>query len=88
VTTRNRALMSSTPIGDNENGVLQIKTMDGEDYIKVYDPLLNTTMWRVWDPLSSSSSSGGKSLLMPHRQYWPHPTRRRSRRSHPAAGPR
>jgi len=50
------------PIVDIESGQLQVKSLGGNDYVKVYDSVLNATVWKVWDYPPSSESM---SLLMP-----------------------
>ena len=68
VAARNQVLMSATPIVDNEEGTLEFKTNNGNNYIKVYDPALNATRWKLWNlPILSpgNSDTGGdmSSLL-------------------------
>jgi len=53
--------MSSMPIVDGESGMLQIQSAGGKDYVKVYNPSLNSTTWKAWSP----PSSGEITLLTP-----------------------
>jgi len=62
--------MKAVPMLDNETGQLEFKRIDGQDHVKVYDPLLKDTTWQLWDPPALSpeadsmmGSVGGLSNL-------------------------
>jgi len=54
------------PIVDSESGTVPINTVEGKDYIKVFDPVLNLTRWHLWQtPSGDESGSNVMTLLVP-----------------------
>jgi len=57
--------MKAIPIADRETGKLDIITgIGGQEYVKVYDPLLMGTRWQPWDP-HQSADGDGMAFLVP-----------------------
>jgi len=44
------ALMSAVPVVDKKDGYLQVKNMNGSNYIKLWDPNVNGTIWQPVPP--------------------------------------
>jgi len=44
------ALMSAVPVVDKKDGYLIVKNMNGTNYIKLWDPKLNATLWQPVPP--------------------------------------
>ena len=52
-----QTLMRAIPIADNEEGTLEFKSINGQEYVKVYDPLLNVTRWQAWEPPPAAAAA-------------------------------
>jgi len=58
VASANQAvLMKAIPILDSENQELQLRKVDGQDYVKVWDPSLGAETWQVWTPPSDATTT-------------------------------
>jgi len=57
--------MSATPVVSTQDGRLEIKSLEGQDYLKVYDPSLSSTRWQPLLQHSGILEDDMATILLP-----------------------
>jgi len=65
VRAQSQALMSATPVMSTQDGRLEIKSLEGQDYLKVYDPSLSSTRWQPLLQHSGILEDDMATILLP-----------------------